>query len=222
MRPTLPAAPTGRRRPVRPAELTKAQLQARVHALEQQVAAMEGSTSWRLTAPVRWAGRVAQRLRGGPPLPAGIADGNYAEWIARSAALQAAPLAALAAEAQACPGQPLISVLMPTYNPRPAWLHEAIASVRAQTYGHWELCIADDASTDPQVEALLEAAAAEDSRIRWVRRPVNGHISEASNSALALAGGDWVALMDHDDLLAEMVAASPCHDIVKNHGLPGA
>lgn len=74
--------------------------------------------------------------------------------------------------------------------------------MRAQTYDHWELCIADDASTDPQVAALLEAAATEDSRIRWVRRPVNGHISEASNSALALAGGDWVALMDHDDLLA--------------------
>jgi O-antigen biosynthesis protein len=173
-----------------------------VHALEQQVAAMERSTSWRLTTPVRWASRVVQRLRGGSPLPAGIAGGNYAEWIAQSAALQAAPLAALAAEARGWPERPLISVLMPTYNPRPAWLREAIASVRAQTYDHWELCIADDASTDPQVAALLEAAAAEDSRIRWVRRPVNGHISEASNSALALAGGDWVALMDHDDLLA--------------------
>jgi glycosyltransferase involved in cell wall biosynthesis len=213
MRPTLPAASTGRRRPARPAELTKAQLQARVHALEQQVTAMERSTSWRLTAPVRWASRVVQRLRGGPPLPAGIAGGNYAEWIARSAALQAGPLAALAAETQGWSERPLISVLMPTYNPQPAWLREAIASVRAQTYDRWELCIADDASTDPQVAALLEAAAAEDSRIRWVRRPVNGHISEASNSALALAGGDWVALMDHDDLLAPDALLRVAHEL---------
>ncbi len=200
MRPTLPDPRPASRRAVRPAELTKAQLQARVHALELQVRAMEHSTSWRLTAPVRWASRIAQRLRGRQS-PAASAGGDYAQWLAHTAAARAASTERLAAEAKAWPAPPRISVLMPTYNPPPAWLREAVASVRAQVYPHWELCIADDASTDPQVAATLEALAAEDDRIRWMRRPVNGHIAEASNSALALATGDWVALMDHDDLL---------------------
>lgn len=99
--------------------------------------------------------------------------------------------------------KPLISVLMPTYNPKPAWLIEAIESVRKQIYTHWELCIADDASTDPAVRPILEGYASQDARIKVVFRPQNGHISSASNSALALVTGGWVALLDHDDLLPE-------------------
>jgi O-antigen biosynthesis protein len=213
MRPTLPAAPQGNRLPPRPGEPNKAQLQARVYALEHQVQAMERSTSWRLTAPVRWASRLLQRLRGTVPVPIDIQGGDYGEWIARTAALNAPASKALAEEAARWQAPPLISVLMPTYNPRPAWLREAIASVRAQSYGRWELCIADDASTDPEVVALLEACAREEARIRWVRRPVNGHISEASNSALALAQGDWVVLMDHDDLLAPDALLRVAHEI---------
>ncbi|WP_256327415.1 glycosyltransferase family 2 protein [Variovorax sp. EL159] len=214
MRPTLPVAQQGRRpSSSRPAELTKAQLQARVRALEHQVQAMERSTSWRLTAPVRWASRAVQRLRGAQPAAAGIAGGNYIEWIAQSAAQDAGALGVLAEEASRWQAPPLISILMPTYNPRPAWLREAIASVRAQTYAHWELCIADDASTDPQVTEILDACAREDARIRWVRRPVNGHISEASNSALALAGGEWVVLMDHDDLLTPDALLRVAHEL---------
>jgi hypothetical protein len=96
---------------------------------------------------------------------------------------------------------PLISVLMPVYNPVPDFLDEAVKSVRAQTYPAWELCIADDASTDPAVFACLQRHAAEDSRIRLVRRSANGHISAATNSALEMAQGQWCAFMDHDDLL---------------------
>ena len=96
---------------------------------------------------------------------------------------------------------PLISVLMPVYNPVPDFLDKAVASVRAQSYPTWELCIADDASTDPAVPLRLERHAAEDSRIRLLRRSVNGHISAATNSALEMAQGPWCALMDHDDLL---------------------
>jgi len=96
---------------------------------------------------------------------------------------------------------PLISVLMPVYNPVPDFLDKAIASVRAQSYPAWELCIADDASTDPAVSICLKRHSAEDRRIRLVRRSVNGHISAATNSALDIAQGQWCALMDHDDLL---------------------
>lgn len=82
-------------------------------------------------------------------------------------------------------------------------LAAAIDSVKAQLYPHWELCIADDASSDSAVRKLLEEAAAQDARIKLIFRNTNGHIAAASNSALELAGGEYVALLDHDDLLAE-------------------
>ncbi|WP_244917666.1 glycosyltransferase family 2 protein [Pseudacidovorax intermedius] len=92
---------------------------------------------------------------------------------------------------------------MPCYNPDPQFLRAAIASVQAQLYGRWQLCIADDASPAPEVRQVLEACQAEDPRIQVVFRPKNGHISAASNSALDLVQGEWIALMDHDDLLPE-------------------
>jgi O-antigen biosynthesis protein len=97
--------------------------------------------------------------------------------------------------------KPLISIVMPVYNPPVAFLTAAIESVLAQVYPHWELCIADDASPDPQVKAVLDRYAAQDNRIRVLYRTENGHISECSNSALKLARGEFVALLDHDDVL---------------------
>ena len=97
---------------------------------------------------------------------------------------------------------PLISVLMPTYNPDLGFLKLAIASVLSQTYSHWELCIADDASTDDSIRGVLETYRQQDARIKVTYRISNGHISEASNSALELVTGEWVALMDQDDTLA--------------------
>src|SRR5665213_2209464 len=99
--------------------------------------------------------------------------------------------------------KPLISIVMPTYNTKPQWLIEVIESVKNQIYTHWELCIADDASTDPEVRSILERYAKEDSRIKVTFRPKNGHISESSNTAIKLATGKWIALLDHDDLLSE-------------------
>src|ERR1044072_1634660 len=92
---------------------------------------------------------------------------------------------------------------MPSYNIDPAWLREAIESVRNQIYPHWELCISDDASTLPGVPAPLEPAAAQDKPIRFTFRATNGHISANSNTALDLATGDYVALLDADDVLTE-------------------
>jgi glycosyltransferase involved in cell wall biosynthesis len=96
---------------------------------------------------------------------------------------------------------PLISVVMPVYNPKPEWLEQAIDSVRNQIYPHWELCIADDCSTDQRIHRILEKYAKTDPRIKITFRDRNGHIASASNSALALAIGDFVALLDHDDKL---------------------
>ena len=99
--------------------------------------------------------------------------------------------------------QPLISVVMPTYNTNPELLRQTIQSVRNQLYPNWELCIADDFSTNDQVREVIQAEAKEESRIRFVFRAENGHISEATNSALELATGGYVAFLDHDDLLSQ-------------------
>ena len=99
--------------------------------------------------------------------------------------------------------KPLISVVMPVYNPPIAFLRDAIESVIVQPYGDWELCIANDASSDPEVARTLDEFAAKDKRIKVIHRQENGHICIASNAALALAQGEFVALMDHDDTLHE-------------------
>jgi O-antigen biosynthesis protein len=97
--------------------------------------------------------------------------------------------------------RPLISILLPVYNTDEIWLRKCLDSVLEQLYPHWELCIADDASTAPHVRSVLEKYTAGDGRIRAIFRHENGHISAASNSALSLATGDYVALLDHDDEL---------------------
>lgn len=99
--------------------------------------------------------------------------------------------------------KPLVSIIMPTYCPPKAFLIKAIESVMAQRYPFWELCIADDASPEGYVKETLLHYASIDKRIKVVIREQNGHISAASNSALAIAEGTYVALMDHDDELAE-------------------
>src|SRR5690606_37420772 len=95
-----------------------------------------------------------------------------------------------------------ISVILPVYNIDEKWLRKSIGSVVDQIYTNWELCIADDASTEPHVARVLKEFAAADARIKAVFRETNGHISAASNSALELAGGEFSVLLDHDDELS--------------------
>ena len=145
---------------------------------------------------------------------------RYQRWVMKHTPDSQA-LAALATRIASLPLQPKISVLMPVYNTDPRWLRAAIDSVRAQIYANWELCIADDASTSPSTVAVLDEYA-KDQRIQIVRRATNGHISAASNDALALATGDYIALLDHDDVLtpdalAEIVSeinAHPDSDVI--------
>jgi GT2 family glycosyltransferase len=108
--------------------------------------------------------------------------------------------------------RPLISVIMPVHETHPAWLTEAIASVRTQLYPNWELMIADDASTSPTVAAIL-AGLPPDTRIHVTRLPTQGGISAASNLALAHAGGAYVTFLDHDDLLAPHALAAAAREI---------
>lgn len=133
----------------------------------------------------------------------GRRDREYRDWAERYDTLDDAGRERLRGIAAELKEAPLISVLMPVYNVEERFLLEAIGSVRAQIYENWELCIADDASTEPHVRRVLEELAAGDARIRITFREKNGHISAASNTALEMVRGEFTALMDHDDLLAE-------------------
>lgn len=99
--------------------------------------------------------------------------------------------------------KPLFSIVMPTYNTQDKFLRLCIDSVLNQSYPHWELCIADDKSPNPQVKKTLQEYAKKDARIKVVFRTENGHISKATNSAIKIATGDFIVLLDHDDALAQ-------------------
>lgn len=102
---------------------------------------------------------------------------------------------------RAMPNPPLISVLMPTFNTPEQALRNSLASVSAQFYTNWELCIVDDASSQPHVRRILDEMAMTDIRVKLVVLEKNGGVSAASNRALDMANGSFVVLLDHDDVL---------------------
>jgi len=113
--------------------------------------------------------------------------------------------------------RPLISIILPVYNVKAEFLDATISSVLNQVYDNWELCISDDASDKEETINSLKKIQDSDPRIKVDFREVNGHISASSNSALALANGEYIALLDHDDLLSpdalyEMVLAINQHN----------
>ncbi len=147
---------------------------------------------------------------------------RYDEWRSLYAELDDIDRAKLDRRVAELTDPPTISIVVPVYDTPERFLRRMIESVTAQRYPHWELCIADDASPSPHVRTVLDRAAASDTRIKVVHRAENGHISACSNSALELATGDFVALLDHDDELPEYalavmalhLAEHPEHDLV--------
>jgi glycosyltransferase involved in cell wall biosynthesis len=143
---------------------------------------------------------VASRFRSGN---FDLCDDSYPRWICQFEAINDADRSEIRAHISEWARPPKISIVMPTYNSSVEWLGECLDSVTRQLYENWELCIADDASTDIAVKQFLQHSMDGDSRIKVVFREENGHISRASNSALEVATGEWIALLDHDDLLSE-------------------
>jgi glycosyltransferase involved in cell wall biosynthesis len=133
-----------------------------------------------------------------------LSEINYRAWIKKHDQLVESDRQIILKQIDQMPVKPIISILMPVYNPKINHLNAAIQSVRDQVYPYWELCLADDASTITALRDCLLRHCCEDPRIRVVFREENGHISAASNSALALAQGDYMALLDHDDTLHPM------------------
>jgi GT2 family glycosyltransferase len=125
---------------------------------------------------------------------------EYQRWFEQHRATPK-KLEAMRTESRKFANQPLISVITPVFNTPVRWLEQAVASVIEQVYENWELILVDDASTDPAVAKYLAALEQRDSRVRIFRLERNVGISAASNYALEQARGEWIGLLDHDDLL---------------------
>lgn len=207
-----------------------------VAAMDGAVKAMQGSISWRATAPLRW-------LAGGlrlPRLPYAAEQRLY-RWYYRMPGLSYRRKRALvlwvhrnlsfltrstqsytlfrqgtgsteatgsrprmdevraAAIIRSLSSKPVISIVMPVFNTDRRWLEEAIESVRRQYYRHWELCIVDDCSTREETLAFLRAL--KDQRIRVQHLTENQGIARSTNAALAMATGEFIGFLDHDDVL---------------------
>jgi O-antigen biosynthesis protein len=104
-------------------------------------------------------------------------------------------------EVEALESRPTISLAMPTYKSDLRYLRQAIESVRAQLYPEWELCIVDDGSGQPELDAAIQRYADADPRIRFEAASENRGISAATNAALAMCSGEFVGFLDHDDTL---------------------
>lgn len=141
---------------------------------------------------------------------------RYDCWLETNTLTKAAEEDLRMALTRATGSLPKLSVVMPVYNP-PLWaLQKAVQSVTGQLYDDWQLCIADDCSPDPEIRQYLQNLPASDSRISVTFLEQNGGISAATNAAAALAEGEFLAFLDHDDeltvdALAEMALGLAAH-----------
>lgn len=157
------------------------------------------AVAWRYLC--RYGDEPAEKSEPVVPVTEGLdLDGQYQLWLQKHRTSEE-DLERLRAAQATWRYRPLVSVVMPVYDVEQVWLERAIESILAQVYPNWELCIADDASTAPHVQETIRRFAARDGRIRTARLPQNLGIGGASNAALALATGQFVALLDHDDEL---------------------
>lgn len=126
---------------------------------------------------------------------------DYGLWIVRNEPT-AEGLRQMRLESEAFAHRPLISIAVPVYKTPAALLARCVESVLEQTYSKWELCLVDDGSNDPRLTDQLNKFSQSDSRIHVAALKQNGGIAAATNEALRLATGEYVAFLDHDDELA--------------------
>jgi len=185
---------------------------------------------------INLAKRLGRKLRPHPrvvipsaPWPQFSNDPNYDAWLQQNR-LTAERLRAAETRAQALQSRPLISIVMPVYNSDPRYLEMALQSVEKQIYDNWEICIADDASSDQHLISFLESYQSKNQRVKVVRLKEHGHIAGATNAAIGLAAGDFLAFLDHDDELephallevAEMLQTDTDTDVIySDHDILG-
>ncbi|MEO5754564.1 MAG: glycosyltransferase family 2 protein [Chthoniobacterales bacterium] len=177
-------------------------LKAEKHALRKSPERKIGQV---LLAPYRLPQKLVREIRKqfGRPLPdknAALSPNEYQQWLEKKQPSEK-DLAAARRESRIFSYKPLISIITPVFNTPSPWLAAAIESVREQAYENWELLLIDDGSTLPETLELLGMVGSQDPRFVIVRRESTGGISAASNSGLEVARGEWIGLLDHDDVL---------------------
>lgn len=128
----------------------------------------------------------------------GLTEVNYDKWIKKNQ-LTNEMIEKIKKDVIRFEYKPKISIIMPVYNVGQIWLEKAIVSVLNQLYENWELCIADDGSTEDHIKKILDEHAKHDKRIRVKYLPENKGIANASNEALSFATGEFIGLLDNDD-----------------------
>ena len=156
-------------------------------------------------APYRLPQKLIREMRkqfGGPIRPKDpvLSPNKYQEWLEKRRPSEQ-ELAAARDEGRAFSYRPLISIITPVFNTPAIWLEKAVESVLCQVYENWELVLIDDGSTLPETVEFMAKMIPREPRIVVVQRENTGGISAASNSGLDRATGEWVSLLDHDDVL---------------------
>jgi glycosyltransferase involved in cell wall biosynthesis len=191
-------------------DATNHHLLLELKARDAEIEAIQRTKTFRYTATLRRVYRKLRRIESTPAaeaLPAAVVERTYSRWVEEFDTLDDAGRQAIHRRLDQISSKPLVSIIFPVYNTPPRYLKAAIESVLGQIYTNWELCIADDCSTDPQVAETIARYVGQDPRIRSTTRSENGHISAASNTALEMAGGTWITPFDHDDMLPEHALA---------------
>lgn len=181
--------------------------------LDSKISLIQESASWKKTAPLRFLRRKfidpikrgelqetkdsTERKKAKGLGPTKL----YRKWIAKHDRFGFREYNKAKKQLALLKAKPLFSILLPVFDPDENHLRATIHSVISQIYTNWELCIVNDASKNPYVKALLDSVASGDERVKISHRKTNGHISQASNDAAELAKGDFLVLLDHDDLL---------------------
>lgn len=135
--------------------------------------------------------------------PANTPRTDYRRWVTKFDTLSTEMRAAMYAQCALFAGKPLISIVMAVRKVGQGRLRETLSSVSNQIYRNWELCIAYDLDTDSGSRSILEQSAVEDHRVKIKSCETNGRISKAKNAALELVAGEWIVLLEPDDVLAE-------------------
>jgi hypothetical protein len=127
-------------------------------------------------------------------------DAEYLEWLAQRSP-SGSELEWMRNEGERLPYQPIISLVVPVHDTPEDCLRMMTESVLAQTYGNWELCLADGASPAPHVRPFLDRLTEQDPRVKVSHQPQNLGMAGQSNAALALATGEFIGLLDPHDVL---------------------
>ena len=171
---------------------------------KDKILRMQKSFSWKITSPIRFLRRkfLDPRKKYGFTNPKSENEGkSYQDWIKKYDTITHDHIDSFKRDLKDLTEKPLFSIIMPVFNPPRKFFEEALKSVINQVYTNWELCIADDKSTHPHVHEIIEYYSKRFPQIKVHINEKHSHISETSNNALKLAEGEFIVLLDHDDLL---------------------